>query len=186
MALKRDFFQTGWVVNDLRTAMQEWVDATSGGPFFVRERVKPDDMIYRGQPAELEMSVAIAMIGGMQIELIQQLSDSPSAYRDAFPAGTVGLHHIGGFSDDIDSDIARYRKAGIAVATQGSVGGMRFVYFDTRASIGCMTELLDRRHGASLERRIRMATAAAESWDGTDPFRATPTEDELLAFENAR
>jgi hypothetical protein len=183
MALKRDFFQTGWVVEDLRKAMRHWVESTRGGPFFFRESIKPDHVLYRGEPAALEMNVAIAMIGGMQVELIQELSDGPSAFRDAFPTGTGGLHHIGGFSDDIDRDIVTYRKGGIAVATEGSVGGMRFVYFDTRASIGCMTELLDRRHGASLERRIRMATAAAESWDGTDPFRPTPSESELLAAE---
>jgi hypothetical protein len=183
MALNRDFFQTGWVVADIWAAMKEWVGATGGGPFYIRESVKPDGLMYRGEPAALEMSVAIAMIGGMQVELIQQLNDGPSAFREVFPGETGGLHHIGGFSDDIDRDIKQYRDSGIEIATQGNAGGMRFVYFDTRASIGCMTELLDRRHAGPLERRMRMATAVAESWDGTKPFRTTPSEDELIAAE---
>jgi hypothetical protein len=185
MALKRDFFQMAWVVDDLKVAMQEWVDGMGGGPFYFRECIQPDQVMYRGEPAALEISVATAMIGRTQIELIQQLNDGPSAYRDVYPTGVGGLHHIGGFSDDLDRDIEEYRKSGVAIANQGSTGGMRWVYFDTRASIGCMTELLDRRHAASLERRIRMATAVAESWDGTDPFRPTPTEDELIAAETA-
>jgi hypothetical protein len=176
LALKRDFFQTGWVVDDIRAAIQQWVKATRAGPFFVREGLKPNHVMYRGEPAPLEMTVAIAMIGGMQVELIQQLSNGPSAFRDAFPVGTGGFHHIGGYSDDFDGDLAEYRNAGIPIATEGSVGGMRFVYFDTRASIGCMTELVDRCYAAPLERRVRTATAAAESWDGTNPYRVTPSE----------
>jgi hypothetical protein len=81
------------------------------------------------------------------------------------------LHHIGGFSDDLEADIEQYAQRGIAVATEGNFGGMRFVYFDTRPLIGCMTELVDNRNSASLRARMAAASAAARTWDGTDPYR---------------
>ena len=40
------------------------------------------------------MSCAFAQAGPMQIELIEQHTDGPSVYRDMFPAGTGGFHHL--------------------------------------------------------------------------------------------
>jgi methylmalonyl-CoA/ethylmalonyl-CoA epimerase len=181
--LKREFFQTAWVVEDVSIAVRAWVTATGGGPFFVREHLELNDIKYRGEPANLDITVAIAMIGGMQIELIEQANDMPSAYREVFPVGQSGLHHIGGFSDDLESDMESYSRQGIAVATEGKFGGMRFVYFDTRPLIGCMTELVDNRNSGALRERMRAATAAAQMWDGSEPYRLLPGSAQPLPTE---
>ena len=82
MLSNRTIIQNGWVVDDLFAAIKKWTDFYGVGPFWVSEQVVPDDVLYRGEPAHLDMKVALAQAGNVQIELIQQNSDGPSAYRD--------------------------------------------------------------------------------------------------------
>lgn len=49
---------------------------------------------------------------------------------------------------------------------------MRVVYVDTRATIGCMIELLE--HKPLIVRLLHYIANAAMSWDGTDPIRSIP------------
>ena len=172
MASNGNFYQVAWVVDDLTGAVRRWLNTTGVGPFFVIEHVPNENLLYRGEPVELDMSVAWAQAGAMQVELIQQHNDGPSAYRDSVPAGHDAMHHVGGVTDDFDAEMARYREAGVAVPYESSSGGIRVAYFDTREAIGCMTEL-EERHPATEGLRAMVAEAAAD-WDGTDPIRRIP------------
>jgi len=166
---RNSFHQTAWVIDDLKSAMQRWLTTTSVGPFFVIAHAQVENVRYRGQPIELDTSIALAQAGPMQIELIQQHNDGPSAYRDSVPAGEIGMHHIGGLADDFDSEVKRYRDAGVEVPYEASFGDLRFAYFDTRSTIGCMTELMERR--PTSEDLISMVADASRDWDGSDPIR---------------
>jgi hypothetical protein len=108
-----------------------------------------------------------------RLELVQQTSHGPSVYRDNPPVSRGGIHHLGRLTHDFDGELDRYRSAGAEVVTLGVSSGVQFAHVDTRASISCMTELID-SHAEGMPNRLeryRLIAAAADGWDGTDPIR---------------
>lgn len=165
-------FQMGHVVNDLDAAISSWIDALDVGPFFVREGLGFDELLYRGTPATLEVRVALCQIGDMQLELIQQTSAGPSVFRDSVPKGHDGIHHVAKFSSAFDADLKKYSEAGIALATVGVANsGTRIAYLDTRASLSCMLELIDIETASGTLDFFAAVAAAARDWNGEDPVR---------------
>lgn len=162
--------QAGFVVDDLNSAIGRWLKTANIGPFYIMRNVRPENGIYRGKPAPLEMDIAFAQAGPMQIELIQPLSPGPSMYRDSVPKGQDGFHHVCYFTDDIDGEFERFRVQDVPVAYQATFGQMRFAYFDTRAKIGCMTEVME--HDPIVEGMFEMIAQASIGWDGRNPIRS--------------
>ena len=164
-----DFTQNCWVVSDIDEAVRRWHTTTGIGPFFLLRSPAVGDFHYRGVAGELEMDVALAQAGDIQIELIQPKSDAPSAYRDACPPGGEVFHHLGKMTRNYDRDFAHYKQAGFALAQHGLAGESRFGYFDTRGVLGVMVELIEMKPG--LEAMFSMIAEAAQGWDGSDPYR---------------
>ena len=83
----RTIFQNAWVVDDVEAACMKWVNELGVGPFFLTEyRDTFDEVVYRGSPDRLDMYVAIAQAGPVQIELIQPLVER-CAVSDAKSGG---------------------------------------------------------------------------------------------------
>ena len=160
------YMQSGWVVRDLMAAAHSWL-AMGVGPFFIIPKVEASEFQYRGSTASLNIGVALAQAGGIQIELIQPNGDSPSPYRDMFPQGE-GFHHFAALVDDLDAAIELRRTQGALVA-RGVSGDMRFAYLDTRDRIGCMTELM--QPGPEVQALFAMIDESSKSWNGADPIR---------------
>ena len=166
----RAVFQNAWVVPDVEQACLKWVDEMGVGPFFVSEyRDAFSEVTYRGQPAELNMIVALGQAGPVQIELIQPLTDV-CAYRDSIPAGQMGFHHMCVWTHDIDADTAYFESLGYVAANRGKVGAVEFAYYDTRKLMGCMWEVVS--HNEATLARFAQIAAAAENWTGADPIRS--------------
>ncbi|MDA0339215.1 MAG: VOC family protein [Proteobacteria bacterium] len=163
------FLQAAWIVNDLEQAVERWLKTTRVGPFFIIPHVSVENALYRGTPTTIDFSGALAQAGPMQIELIQQHSDTPSAYRDTFAPGQEGFHHVCGFIEDFDAEVEHYRQQDSPLAFEGAFGDMRFGYVDTRASVGFMTEVIEDRD--SIRQMFKMVADAAIDWDGADPIR---------------
>lgn len=165
----RTIFQNAWVVDDVEVACLKWVDELGVGPFFVTEyRDIFSEVRYRGQPAKLDMIVALAQAGPVQIELIQPLVQQ-CAYRDSVEPGQAGFHHMCVWTHDIEADTAYFEGLGYPEANSGGVGDVRFAYYDTRPLMGCMLEVVTKNEGV-VERFAQIA-AAAEQWDGLNPIR---------------
>jgi len=164
------FFQAAWIVNDLREAAERWIKTFGVGPFFVFDEITLEDLTYRGQPAEMEFAAALAQAGDLQIELIQQSCDNPSAYRDLFARGKEGFHHLAVFSDDYDAEIASYREQGFEVATAGRAGPMRYCYVDTSPVMGFMIEILEKND--PFIQAFGQVAEASKGWDGSKPIRS--------------
>lgn len=163
----RDIFQNAWVVDDVEAACHRWVQELGFGPFFVSEyRGVFDEVTYHGEVADLEMIVALAQAGPVQIELIQPLTDR-CAYRDSVPNGT-GFHHMCVWSDDFAQDHAYFLGQGYAAANTGRIGDVQFAYYDTRPLMGCMMEIVTRN--PATEARFAEIAAAAAKWDGRQVF----------------
>lgn len=163
--------QVAMIVDDLMAACTAWTRTTGIGPFLHVPHVLLEEFDYRGvKSSGLDFSVCLAQSGGVQIELVQQHDEGPSAYRDTIAKGREGFHHLAIYTGDYDSEYARYIDQGFVSAVDGTFGGFRFCYIDTSASIGCMVELIE-ANPLQTEFFERIA-AAAEGWDGvTDPIR---------------
>ena len=165
----RPIFQNAWVVDDLEAACMQWVKQLGVGPFFVTEYTNQFEQVeYRGQPAELSMTVALAQAGDVQVELIEP-KVATCAYRDSVPSGTVGFHHMCAWSDDVAQDAAYFESLGYATANRARVGPVEFAYFDTRPLLGCMLEVVT-KNDAIVERFAQIAEASL-GWDGSNPLR---------------
>ena len=167
--LRRAFFQNAWVVDDLEVAIKQWVNELGVGPFFVTEyRDAFQDVIYRGERGVLDMKVALAQNGPVQVELIEP-SSTPSAYRDSVKSGT-GFHHMCAWSEDVSADVAYLESLGYPAANTAKVRDIEFAYVDTRPLLGCMLEFVT--VNAPTQARFAEIAAAGEHWDGTDPIRS--------------
>jgi hypothetical protein len=164
--------QNGYVVKDIRAALDHWVEVLGVGPWFYFDRVKVDWFRHRGAPSDLQVSIALANSGDLQIELIQQRNDAPSMYREFLAAGREGLQHVAYWTKDYQALYDRALSLGYTVGQEGQIGGEqgRFVYFDTEQHPGTVLELSDISgpKGAFFD-LVRQAAAA---WDGSDPIRA--------------
>jgi hypothetical protein len=163
--------QNGYVVRDIERALEFWTKTLQVGPFFYVRRVKTDWYTYKGKPSPLEMSIALANSGDLQIELIQQQNDAPSLYRDFLETFGEGLQHMSYWTTEYQALYDRALAAGFVVGHEGQIGGPngRFAYFETSGHPGTMIEISDvsGRKGRFFE-HVR---AAAKDWDGTDPIR---------------
>ncbi len=165
--------QLGYVVRDIRGAMDAWT-RHGVGPWFYIENVEADYFRHRGADSPVKISVALTNSGPLQIELIQQLNDAPSLYREFLDSGREGFQHISYWTTDYQALYDRALSLGYAVGHEGSIGGEhgRFAYLereDARAG-DTLIEISDISgpKGAFFE-RVREAAAA---WDGSDPVRA--------------
>ena len=163
--------QNGYVVPDIEAAMLHWTRVLGVGPFFYFERAPIEDFRYRGEPSPLEVSIALANSGSLQIELIEQRNDAPSMYRDFLsrePRG--GLQHVAYWTREFDADFARLQRPEYPVGQSGRIGaGGRFVYFDTEAGPGTVVELSEISGGKG--RFFEAIAKAAAGWDGSEAIR---------------
>jgi len=147
------------------------VETTGVGPCLLMPHGRLEEYSWRGERRTgLDFSVALAQSGGIQIELIQQHCDRPSAYRDTIAKGQTGFHHFCIYTADYDACRQRYVDQGFAVAIDGKFGAMRFCYVDTSPALGCMIEIVEEDENQT-SAFTKIAEGAA-GWDGvTDPIR---------------
>ena len=163
--------QNGYVVRDIQAAMKHWADVMKIGPWYYIDRVKTDYFRHRGKDSAIEMSIALANTGDLQIELIQQRNDAPSLYKEFLDGGNEGLQHMAYWSTDYQGLYDRALLMGFKVGHEGQIGGEqgRFAYFDTQSHPGTIIEISD-ISGAKGKFFERIRKAAME-WDGSDPIR---------------
>jgi hypothetical protein len=171
-----DIVQNGYVVRDIQAAMRHWIEVLGVGPWYYIERLPVTDFRYKGEPSPVDVSLALANSGALQVELIQQRNDAPSMYRDFLNAGHEGLQHIGYGTYNFEADLARLLSSGYTVGQSGQIATRGpFVYLQTEAHPGTVVEVFDLAGGrAQVFARI---AAAARNWDGKDPIRTRlPTD----------
>ncbi|HEX7373590.1 MAG TPA: VOC family protein [Steroidobacteraceae bacterium] len=162
--------QLGFVVPDLERAMRHWLEKVGIGPFLVLEHVKFAQVLHRGQPTDIDMSVGLAQWGEVQVELIQQFNDAPSIYTDFPGRKQGGLQHVGVMTESVADDLVRLQARGIEPVQQGHTGtGIRFAYLDTDEHPGGMIELIE--SGPAIVGFFQLVRDSARSWDGRDPIR---------------
>jgi catechol 2,3-dioxygenase-like lactoylglutathione lyase family enzyme len=168
--------QIAFVVRDVEQALRYWTETLGVGPFFVLRDLTPESFRYRGKPSPPPtLTIALGNSGDLQVELIQQHDEHPSAYRDFLASGREGMQHVSSWLTraEYDATLARMMATGTVVAHEGAMpgGGVRFAYFatDTTPS-GLVYEIADVAE-PQVYALMQMIADAAKTWDGTDPIR---------------
>ena len=163
--------QHAFVVKDLDEGIKHWVEVMGAGPFFVSRNHHGNELTYWGEPSDTLVHYAFGQSGPTQVQLIAQDALGPSIYRDMFPIGTEGFHHIAVLvpAADMPAEVARFEAAGFPVASS-LMSYVPVAYFDCRELLGCFVEL----HGLNddITELFDTIRIAHEEWDGvTDPIR---------------
>jgi len=163
------FFQLGFLVDDLLGVAERWTRAFGVGPFHVMPRSDASGS-YRGADSTIDMQVAVAQAGPVQLELIQQFCDRPSVYRELCGRGASSFHQICTVTPDYDEKQAHYVGLGYELVSEFDAGSARVAFFDTLADFGFFTEVFE-QSAPVLGQLSAIAQTCAE-WDGaTDPIR---------------
>ncbi len=168
--------QIAFVVHDLDASLHYWTETLGVGPFFALRNVSPVQYQYRGQPSEPpRLHLALGNSGDLQVEIIQQLDERPSAYRDFLRDGREGFQHVSAWLTraEYDATMAAHLRAGGTVAHEGVIpgSGVRFAYFATDAGHGGLLYEIADVIGSPGEGMMRFIAEAARNWDGSDPVR---------------
>lgn len=135
--------QTAFITKDIHASMRAMTRTMGIGPWFLRERGVFPRQIYRGQPSTTALAVAMRYAGDMQFEIIQQLDNSPSVYREIAERSGYGLHHLGVAAENYAASMAHYERAGYTLAYEAEVAhGARLGYFDTHGELPAMIEVI--------------------------------------------
>ena len=160
--------QNCYVVKDLEQACQRLHRLYGIGPFLGGGSGELGQHVYRGQSAPpIEIRGVFVQSGELNIELVQLLSTTPSAFHDMFPAGAEGFHHVAMFCDDYAARRDAFAAQGFAVASEFTVSfGAQICYVDARATLGHMIELYPK---SDIIRGMYQQTRdAARDWDGKE------------------
>ncbi len=160
--------QIGYVVTDLDQALANWVEL-GVGPWLV-VRGLPMRALYRGEPCETTLSLALSNSGDLQVELIQQEDAAASIFTEFLASNGPGYHQLAYWTEDFDATMKAVMDAGWPVVWSGGEGfGVRFAYVEppnSPATIIEISELTDAQAAGA-----KFIRDAAANWDGSDPIR---------------
>jgi catechol 2,3-dioxygenase-like lactoylglutathione lyase family enzyme len=139
------FFQIGYVVGDIAQAVAQFTDVLGAT---VKDLVH-DLRDQHGEPSMIA-KLSHVLLNGVEIELIEPRQGWSSVYGDGspLPRSSIVLHHFGFMAgDDRQWDAATSLLAAndAPMAMSADLPAVRFAYFDTRASLGHFTEVVQRR-----------------------------------------
>jgi hypothetical protein len=160
--------QVGYIVADIDAAIESWVNL-GVGPWFVMRNM-PIRAIYRGEPCEMSLTLALANSGDMQLELLHPDDDTPSIYTEFLASGQHGYHQLAYWTEDYDGTMTSVRDAGWPVVWSGGEDvGSRFAYVEPPNSPATIIEIMELNEMTS--GMMKFVRDAAAGWDGTDPVR---------------
>jgi methylmalonyl-CoA/ethylmalonyl-CoA epimerase len=164
--------QLAFVPEDFRSELRHWSETVGAGPFYVRENYVLKGCIYRGRPkADITIDLAIGYWGDVQIELIAQTCETPSAYREWSELGRSGVHHMGIQCEDPAGAREACRSRGLEIVQDMPGDGTGQIFYardpDWRETMIEFIQINARRR-----EYFAMMREAHRTWDGSEPIRA--------------
>jgi hypothetical protein len=160
-------YQMAFLVDALEPTIESWHAQTGAGPFFVIPHFSFQDARYKGTPSDLDISIALGYCGDIMIELIVCHGLGPSPFVHLIDQPKPILHHIARLTEDFSATLARLPTADFTATFPPST---RMAYVDTRATIGCFTEII--ANTPELTGMQVAMRAATQGWDGTAVMRS--------------
>ena len=164
-----DVMQMAFIPRDFDASLRFWTETMGVGPFFLHEHAGLKDVLYRGQPTDVDFGVAIAYWGDVQVELVQQHNDAPSIYKEWLDAGHEGLHHVCIVVDDMEKARADCDAAGAVVVQEGRLSEGEVIYVDVSGGPGPIIEII--KLPPAVLNGFAFMRQSARGWDGSDPVR---------------
>ncbi|MGV0791383.1 VOC family protein [Mycolicibacterium sp. XJ1819] len=164
-------FQLGFVVSDLMSAAARWVQVFGVGPFHVMPRSQ-STCRYRGVDAVIDIHIAVAQAGPVQIELIQDYTPGDSVFGEMAKrqrGNAFGLHQVSTLTQSYDAKVAQYLDRNYQLACEMTTPGQRVAFIDTFDEFGFFTEIVEEK--PSFQTNLAKIAQTCERWDGTDPIR---------------
>jgi catechol 2,3-dioxygenase-like lactoylglutathione lyase family enzyme len=138
--------QIGIVVRDMQRAVEFYEGAFGLGPWTVYEST-PDKYWFKGTLSHMRLRQGKAMLGGIELELVQPLEGESPFHEFAATQGE-GLHHIAFNTEDFDGMVQKFQDAGFQALLLAEAyvptykGTVRACHFDTRAVGGVIFEVV--------------------------------------------
>lgn len=170
--------QVAHTTDNIEKSMEEWTSRLHIGPWFLFEHFQFQWLKYRGQPSDLDVTIALANSGGMMFELIQQNDALPSVYREVKEVRGNGFHHwaVAARPEEYESVLDGYVKGGDSLVLEGAVAiGARAAYVDCLKTLGGMIEVIEVT--PAVEGLFTMIQQASVGWDGAAPVRVLQATD---------
>lgn len=135
--------QVGLVVKDVDKVVER-LTSLGIGPF-TQGGLPPDrEEWFRDKRMYADFKIRSAMIGDIQIELIQPLSgDSP--HKEFLESKGEGIQHIACAVEDVEKEIAKLTSKGATVLLRAKFPGGRGVAYMDLGAGGLIIELIQRR-----------------------------------------
>jgi len=140
--------QYGMVCQDVQAQIAK-LEALGAGPFVSAMMKMPNWKEY-GEPKDAYADMALGYSNGQQVELLGE-GKNIDLYKPAIPAdGSIGLHHVCVFQENIVELARRLNNAGYVTAGSGYIGmkglySTTVRYLDTRDTLGIFLELVEYR-----------------------------------------
>jgi hypothetical protein len=164
---KAEVVQNCYIVRDLEHACRRLNLMYGIGPFVGGQDGVLMAHTYRGREEEpIRIRGAFVQSGELNIELVQLVSTTPSAFHDMFPNGQEGLHHVAVFTHDYDKERDAFVAAGYPVASEFTALGKQICYIDARDPLGHMIELYPPHK--TIRAMYQKTRDAAAAWDGSE------------------
>ena len=138
--------QYGMVCQNVKEQIAR-LEALGAGPFLYANMKMPN-WKERGQPKEAYAEMSLGYSNGQQIELLGE-GKNIDIYREKIPTdGSLALHHVCVFQEDIPELERRLNNAGYPTAGSGHIGvkGLYTTtvrYIDTRETLGIYIEMVE-------------------------------------------
>jgi catechol 2,3-dioxygenase-like lactoylglutathione lyase family enzyme len=172
LAFLGERIQVAFVLDDFERALRYWTETLKVGPFVVIESALDGRTVtFRGERTDMNMSLAFAYMGDVQVEFVRPTNDAPSPFREFVDSGRRGLHHIAYWPADFDGACAHLERNGFEeiCSIARSDGTRDVVYYEPPDFIGTIVELAPwTQFRNDYFGRIQRLSAG---WDGSRPVR---------------
>ena len=135
----------GIVVHDLDKSIENYQNAFGIGPWGIMNIDSSifSDMTYNGRPVQHRFRAAFAMVGPLQLELIQPV-EGDNIFSDFLKEHGEGLHHLGHLRvSNLDEAIETFEKEDFPCLQSGRYPGGGYAFMDTVKTLGVIIELLE-------------------------------------------
>jgi methylmalonyl-CoA/ethylmalonyl-CoA epimerase len=150
-----ELYQVGIVVQDLEKSMEHYQNTFGIGPWGILniDSSMFSEMTYHGRPVQHSFKAALAMLGPMQLELIQPL-EGDNIFSDFLKEHGEGVHHLGHVRvNNMAEAIQTLEKEGFSCLQSGRTTGGGYAYIDTVNALGTIIELLEMPEGVPVPGR---------------------------------
>jgi hypothetical protein len=151
--------QIAFVVNDVDAAIEYYGGLFGWGPFW--PATVSNDLEYQGSISRVELRLAFAMVGDIEIELLQPMAGN-TPHHDHLRRFGEGLLHLRLATDDIEDALDHLKEFNVLpVFGYSNKGRWVNVYLNSDQCFGVRFELIP-----SEDRLLSMVSQFAYEWTG--------------------